>query len=173
MDGGCGGPGSLSLVRLLDEHGAAIYADLRRFYSVDLLAYFRGEMSARAVLALVENLPDDAAVMAALLGGRQAVGWDVHAHILADLVDAVQWNTYVALVQRAKRPGALEKPTPYPRPGKGSGTAERASNPFVSALAGERPRAPHLAPVRASVAIPAVVAERSKEQPEAPPFIVN
>ncbi|MEV4434792.1 hypothetical protein [Streptomyces sp. NPDC049585] len=173
MDGGHGGPGSLSLVRLLDEHGAAIYADLRRFYSVDLLAYFRGEMSARAVLALVENLPDDAAVMAALLGGRQAVGWDVHAHILADLVDAVQWNTYVALAQRAKRPGALEKPSPYPRPGKAGGPVERKANPFAAALAADRPHAPQVTPVRASIAVPAAVADRSTEQREAPPFIVN
>ncbi|WP_116210101.1 hypothetical protein [Streptomyces olivoreticuli] len=161
MDGGRGGPGSLSLVRLLDEHGAALYADLRRFYSVDLLAYFRGEMSARAVLALVENLPDDAAVMAALLGGRQAVGWDVQSHILADLVDAVQWNTYVLLAQKAKRPGALEKPKPYPRPGRPAAPGGQRSNPFASALAGEMPVPPQVTPVRASFAIPAVVAQRS------------
>lgn len=49
-------------------------------------------------------------------GGTEFEGWDLHAHLLAALVDAVQANTHaVVQVQTTKR---IKVPQPIPRPGK-------------------------------------------------------
>ena len=40
--------------------------------------------------------------------------WTRTDHILADLFDAVQWNTYVTQAAASGKPGT--EPKPYPRP---------------------------------------------------------
>ncbi len=64
------------------------------------------------MLALVEGLPDDSRTAAAMAGGNQFRGWDLHARILADLVDSVQ-AVMVAAGNWKKHPPKVK---PYPRP---------------------------------------------------------
>ncbi|WP_051742943.1 hypothetical protein [Kitasatospora sp. MBT66] len=138
MDGAGRPGGSRSLIRLLDEHGAQITADLRRYCGVDVLDWVRGRHSARYVLALIGTLPDDSATMAAVRGGREALGWDAKAYVLADLVDAVQALTHVQVAKASKNPRTVERPKPYPRPyAKRTGRPTGTSNPFAAALRGE------------------------------------
>lgn len=101
---------------------------------MDVLDWVRGRHSARYVLALIGTLPDDSATLAAIRGGREALGWDAKAYVLADLVDAVQALTHVQVAKASKNPRSVERPKPYPRPyakrtGRPSGT-----NPFAAAL---------------------------------------
>ncbi|MBO1414459.1 hypothetical protein [Streptomyces sp. FH025] len=134
MDGGGRAGGSVGLIRLLDKHGAEITADLRRYCGVDVLDWFRGRHSARFVLALIGTLPDDSATVAALRGGREALGWDARTYVLADLVDAVQALTHVQVAKAAKNPRTVEKPSPYPRPYAKKSRRPTGTSPFAAAL---------------------------------------
>ncbi|MFJ5233958.1 hypothetical protein ACIQBJ_29155 [Kitasatospora sp. NPDC088391] len=174
MDGARRTGGSRGLIRLLDSHGAEITADLRRFYGVDVLDWFRGRHSARYVLALIGTLPDDSATVAAMRGGREALGWDAGTYVLADLVDAVQALTHVQVAKAAKNPRTVERPKPYPRPyAKKARRPTGASNPFSAALQREvgegggpavaEPLSPHAETFR----LPAAVLARSAA-PERP-----
>ncbi|MFJ2775692.1 hypothetical protein [Kitasatospora sp. NPDC087315] len=102
---------------------------------MDVLDFVRGRHSARYVLALIGTLPDDSATLAALRGGREALGWDAATYVLADLVDAVQALTHVQVAKASKNPRSVEKPQPYPRPyAKRARRSSGASNPFSAAL---------------------------------------
>lgn len=46
----------------------------------------------------------------------QAAAWSVEAHLLATLVDAVQWNTWVLMRVNSKQ--KPKEPKPTPRPGR-------------------------------------------------------
>lgn len=63
-------------------------------------------------MALIEHLPEDAALVAELRGGRQWRGWTRETGVLADLFDAVNLNTVVSGRWRRHPP----KIPPYPRP---------------------------------------------------------
>lgn len=134
MDGEGRAGGSRSLIRLLDEHGPQVTADLRRYCGVDVLDWVRGRHSARLVLALIGTLPDDSATVAALRGGREALGWDARTYVLADLVDAVQALTHVQVAKVSKNPRTVERPKPYPRPYAKRTGRPTATNPFAQAL---------------------------------------
>ncbi|MFB8167327.1 hypothetical protein ACFC60_05145 [Kitasatospora purpeofusca] len=134
MDGAGRAGGSRSLIRLLDEHGAQITADLRRYCGVDVLDWIRGRHSARYVLALIGTLPDDSATLAAIRGGREALGWGPQTYVLADLVDAVQALTHVQVAKASKNPRTVERPKPYPRPYAKTSRRPTGTNPFAAAL---------------------------------------
>jgi predicted transcriptional regulator len=70
-------------LRLLDEHGDAIEADLQRHYRIDLCDFYRGELSPRRLGVLIRYLPVDSALVAALNDGKP--GWALTDHLLADL----------------------------------------------------------------------------------------
>lgn len=70
-------------MRLLDEHGDAIEADLQRYYRIDLGDFYRGDLSARRLNVLIRYLPARSALVAALNDGQ--TGWTRTDHLLADL----------------------------------------------------------------------------------------
>ena len=75
-----------------------------------------GGLSLRRLRVLICELPHTSRLAVAMRGGHEFEGWDLHAHLLAALVDAVQANTYaVVQVQSARR---IKAPAPLPRPGK-------------------------------------------------------
>ncbi|MFI9789131.1 hypothetical protein ACIHEI_37295 [Kitasatospora sp. NPDC051984] len=116
MDGAGRAGGSAGLIRLLDRHDAEVAADLRRFYGVDVLDWFRGRHSARYVLALIGTLPDGSATVAAMRGGREAAGWDAKAYVLADLVDAIQALTHIPGGEGVEEPAQCGAAEAVPAP---------------------------------------------------------
>lgn len=109
--GGIGG-----LIALLREHGAAIEADLKRFYGVKLSDLTRGRLTWRQLSVYLRGLPKESAT-AREIGGPD-LEWGIAEHLLAATFDALQ----VANWQRAQRKSKAPKPTP--RPGMRD-TAER------------------------------------------------
>lgn len=87
-------------MRLLDEHGDEIEADLRReYHGVDLLDFYRGEMSARTLGVLVGQLSARSGLARALNGGRAP--FTQTDHLLADL-----WVVTVKANSRKNSPGS-------------------------------------------------------------------
>uniref|UniRef100_UPI003F8A5955 hypothetical protein n=1 Tax=Kitasatospora sp. McL0602 TaxID=3439530 RepID=UPI003F8A5955 len=173
MDGGGRAGGSVGLIKLLDKHGAEIAADLRRFCGVDIVDWVHGRHSARFVLGLIGTFPDESATVAAMRGGREALGWGPQTYILADLVDAVQALTHVQVAKASKNPRTVDKPKPYARPyakrAKGGGP-----NPFAKALArgvgeGGGVLTEDAVATPNQFKLPAAVAARSGSLPKAPP----
>lgn len=131
-------------------------------YGVDILDVFRGRVSARRVLALVEHLPADSATALALQGSEY-LGWDRHAYLLADVFDAVNQLTYLTLRVNTAKPGAVRPPKPYPRPGR-SHAPERV-NRLAAAWNAEPAPVEACAPGQ-TVRIPAAVLARSAPTPQ-------
>ena len=95
---------------LLREHGDAIEADLA-YRGIDLLDLWRGTLSPRRVCVLIKGLPPDSATQRELRGSA----WTQTDYILADVYDAIQQGTVVAMAAASgKKP---QEATPYPRPG--------------------------------------------------------
>jgi hypothetical protein len=64
---------------------------------------------------LVRELPGTSRLALAVRGGAEHDGWDVPAHLLAAVVDAVNANTHAVIqVQSRTR---VRAPRPVPRPG--------------------------------------------------------
>ena len=66
------------------------------------------EIPPRILLGLVEDLPDEGALAAAVQGGREFQGWGVDRHILANV-----WDLIAAANTDPKK-----KPPQHPRPNK-------------------------------------------------------
>lgn len=106
--GGAGKPARL--VWLLRNHGEAIEADFARYYpSVDLLGVYRGELSFRRALVLVERLPYGAQTWMEM--GVDAA-WTVAEHGVANLVDQLAWVNFQ--INNPEHKG--RKPDPVDRP---------------------------------------------------------
>ncbi|MCO1575367.1 DUF5361 domain-containing protein [Crossiella sp. SN42] len=104
--------GSIALGHLIGDHGAALAADLLRFYGLDLadVLHVESALSPRRVLALAEQLPEECALVASLRGGMAHRGWTTERYLLAAITDAAQLANWQRAGGRGKRP------TPIPRP---------------------------------------------------------
>ena len=70
----------------------------------------------RRLRVLISELPHTSRLAVAMRGGVEHDGWDLHAHLLAALVDAVQANTHAVI--QVQTPRRVRPPAPLPRPGK-------------------------------------------------------
>jgi hypothetical protein len=122
--------GSLALCELIDAHGAPLLADFRRVYQLDLADALFGPdpMAPRLLLALVEELPDDSALAAAVRGGPEHRGWTVTAHLLACVIDAVGEAAWVTAQANSRK--RIRRPRRFPRP-----TTQQRRPVTVAALA--------------------------------------
>lgn len=121
MAGGDSAGGSGRLAELIDEHGELIQADFFQFYGLHLrkLLVDGGGMSPREILSLINSLPPDSRYVAQCRGGLEFWGWTITQYQLAQIVDAVNDNSLVAMkaagAKRAKpadryyRPDAKKK----------------------------------------------------------------
>jgi hypothetical protein len=106
--GGVGGK-PFGLVRFLADHGAAVEADLLRYYRVDLTDLYRGRLSPRRVAVLVAALPADASTVEAVHGDQAR--WTLTDHLLASVFDAlavISWQ--LGGDKRAARPKPMARP---------------------------------------------------------------
>lgn len=100
----------------MNEHGDEIMADFLSEYGIDILDLFRGRLSPRRALALVEQLPLTSRFATAQRGGVQHYGWDRQTYLLADIFDAIASLMYVTVAVNSKDPKKLNAPDRYPRP---------------------------------------------------------
>lgn len=105
MDGGLGTGGSLVLADLIERHGAIIYADLLRYYQVDIstLVSDSPEISPKQAIALLENLPPESKSLAYISEVPSSYGWDTRAYLLAGLIDTIRENTHTNIQVRTKK----------------------------------------------------------------------
>ncbi|MER7174196.1 hypothetical protein [Streptomyces mesophilus] len=110
------GPGSLQLGQLIREgHGAALRADLQHRYGLDLADVWRGQLAPRRVLDLAEHLPTGSALATSLTGDPAHRGWDLHAHLIAHVIDAAHHTAWTVAQAGSRKP--VPRPKPLPRPG--------------------------------------------------------
>lgn len=80
----------------MDEYGEAIYPDLLFHYQVDLIDTVRGTgRSPAELILLIKRLPDTSAYRALQRGGWEHFGWGQERHMLADIYDALAYQTEV------------------------------------------------------------------------------
>ena len=117
MAGSDAGGGSSALGELIEKYGDALYRDLLFFYGVDLTDTVNGYGTAPSlVLGLIRGLPDTSMCHAREAGGDWNLGWGVERHMLAQIYDALNFNT-AATGQCRKKPPKFK---PFPRPKKPS-----------------------------------------------------
>lgn len=126
--------GSLELARLIDEAGESVFADLKRYYGVDLGDVLRPEsgLTPRQVLVYINQLPAESNTMAHLQGGDQFRGWSPEVYMLANVFDAVRAHTHTYVSANSKK-----KPKPFEpieRPKKSDGNKKKKTGWF-SAMA--------------------------------------
>lgn len=108
---------------MIDRAGAGVYADLLRYYKVDLVAAVEsGSPSPRLLLVLIHGLPDGSWTAALLNNNPELRGWTRETALLADIFDNISVNTVATGMG-----GGPRKPYMWPgRPGA------RADDTFVA-----------------------------------------
>lgn len=114
---------------MIEQHGASVYADLRRYYGVDLsgLVADPAALTPAEAFALVENLPPESSTAAAVRSEPDAAGWSTTEFLLASVVDAVRENTFANMQVRTKK--RLKPPGKLPVPGR---KVEKKPNQFLA-----------------------------------------
>lgn len=124
MAGADAGGGSYALCDLIDKYGEALYRDLIFFYGVDLMDTINGCGTAPfLVLGLIRGLPDTSMCHAREAGGDWNLGWGVDRHIMAQIYDALNFNTAATGNWKKKPP----KFKPFPRPKKPEAKPKKVS----------------------------------------------
>jgi hypothetical protein len=119
-------------VGLLTAHGDAVEADLQRWYGVDVRDLYRGGLTYRRLLVLVENLPADSAVAAIVAKEVQDPQapeyerqWTISEHMLAAILDQLAVLSWLQIAATVKNPPPA--PKPIRRPGEKSVQVRRLS----------------------------------------------
>lgn len=82
------------------------------------------------VILLIRGLKPGSRFVAYVQGGEQFQDWDVAAYQRANILDAIQHNTYVLTAANAKRKPKAPKPAYRPSKGK----AKQVNNAFRTQL---------------------------------------
>lgn len=88
-----------------------------RFYGIDIGDWWRGDLSSRRLLALVDSLPEDSATFRARNTGDR---WTETQHMLAYLIDQVTFTR-----REAQSSESTWSPKPFPRPDDGEEEQEK------------------------------------------------
>lgn len=84
-----------------------------QYYGIDLLDLGTPRLSFRRLASLLSQLPRDSRYVNDTVGERAR--WSATDHLLADVVDQLNWLIWVNVAVNSKRPP--KKPTPIKRPG--------------------------------------------------------
>jgi hypothetical protein len=116
--GGHSAGGSAGLAELIDKHGEELYFDLHHYAGLNLVQALRygSGYSPRQILTLVRQLPLESATVAAIRGGHQFRGWGVDRYMMANVVDAVNENTYATIAVSGATKRKPKQPEPVWRP---------------------------------------------------------
>jgi hypothetical protein len=116
------------LAYLIERYGGAIEADLHHHYRLDLLDLWRGALSPRKVLNLIDHLPATSNYIAAMAGDDQLANqehasagprgprlqdWSPEVAALAAVVDRLGELIRIQIARAGKKPPAIRA---FPRP---------------------------------------------------------
>ncbi|GAA0954981.1 hypothetical protein GCM10009560_78960 [Nonomuraea longicatena] len=104
------------LVRILDEHLPAVEADLHRYYRLDIIDLYRGKLSVRKLLSLLQGLPRGSALHVAITG--EEASWSPGDYLLAATVDLLQVSNWLFMQANSKKGTRNPFPDPVQRPGR-------------------------------------------------------
>lgn len=142
MDGCTGGRKELR--RQLEEN-PDWESDLLALYGFDIWDAIDGRVPVRRALQLIERLGHEPKSIwrAKTFGGSELkdyqkfIGWDANTYAIADLIDAVSYNTIVLMAVNASDDKNVPDFEPYPRPGVESTQAPvQTLDDFARGLAG-------------------------------------
>ncbi len=89
--------GIVGLFEILAEHGYTVETDLRRYYGVDLLGFWRDELTARQVLVMLYHLPAESASAALVRETPELQDWGLNQYLLGSAVDRLGELVYAFL----------------------------------------------------------------------------
>lgn len=95
------------LAGLLREYSKPIESDLSRYHQRDLLDLYRGDLTVRKALVLIDHLPPGAALWRAM--GLDNT-WTEEAHLLALVVDVLQAANWQRGGGKGMQPKAIARP---------------------------------------------------------------
>lgn len=97
MAGACrrGHGGILGLFDILADHGFAVEADLRRYYGVNLLDFWRDEISPRQLLVYIYHMPAESATAALIREKPELQDWGLTEFLLGGVVDRLSELVYL------------------------------------------------------------------------------
>ncbi|WP_259454009.1 hypothetical protein [Streptomyces ginkgonis] len=107
----------MSAVRVVQEHGDELEADLFEFFNIDLLDLWRGRLSLRRVAVLIDALakkPGRSTLLAAI---DSTAAWSAGDYLLARVSDALDVSNYLFLKAHSADSAGIEAPSPLSRPG--------------------------------------------------------
>lgn len=123
------GGGSLALASLIDKAGEALYQDFQEFYQLNLIHMIRDDVPPTEIMLLIRGLKMGSRFAAQMSGSQEFVGWEVIQYQIANLTDAVNYNTFVLTSANSKRKPKAPKPTYRPQKER-----RQATNPFRTQL---------------------------------------
>jgi hypothetical protein len=91
-----------------------VFSDLKRYYGVDIRDLWRDNstLTPRFVLWLVEHLPEDAALLASMRGGRKFRPWTTETQILAAMANLLAGANFQRAGKKMRKPIVqMPKPT--------------------------------------------------------------
>lgn len=106
-------------MRLLDEYGEALEADLRRQYQADIRDLWRGGMDWRQFRVLVLGMPPTGTALARAMHGTAAGDWTSTDELLRKLTTIAQdhhWGFFEANRDTKKQPRSNPRPEPIKSP---------------------------------------------------------
>lgn len=118
---GVAGPKSIELAVLLSDYADEIEYDLL-LLGLDILDWYRGTLSARRVLLILERLPMSSALWSKVQSEQTNTdprilrSWGLAERLAARQIEATQWNTFATLQVNSKK--KLKPPTSMKIPGE-------------------------------------------------------
>lgn len=101
--------GIIGLLDILDAHGYAVEADLRRYYGVDILDFWRGDITARQMLVYMQHLPHDSRTVALISEKPELQDWSLSNFLAGVIVDRLGVLSYMYEASHAENDAARKR----------------------------------------------------------------
>jgi len=103
---------------LIDKAGEELYQDFRSQYQLNFAHCLQGEITPSEVMLLIRGLGPGTRFAAKMQGGEQYQEWNLIAYQMANILDAINNNTYVLTAANSKRKPKAPKPSYRPAKAK-------------------------------------------------------
>lgn len=109
--------GILGLFEILESNGYAVEADIRRYYGVDMLGFWRGEITPRQLLVMIYHLPSESITASLSVDKPELSGWGQAEYLLGMLTDRLGELVFITLsanVDEKTRKSLKAPPSVFP-----------------------------------------------------------